>query len=52
MVPRKIKGEKPNVAFNLGPAESKRSYCKRIMSDTEIYVDMDGVLVDFGEWTK
>ena len=52
--PRKIKGPKTNVAFNLGLAESTNEVtAKELSSDTEIYVDMDGVLVDFfGEWTK
>ena len=39
--------------FNLGPAESSNEVtAKELSRDTEIYVDMDGVLVDFGEWTK
>ena len=53
---KKVKGSKTNVLFNLGMAESKQ--VNELQSDelseaSEIYIDMDGVLVDFfGEWTK
>jgi len=49
---KKVKGSKTNVLFNLGMAESVNE-SKELASASEIYVDMDGVLVDFfGEWTK
>ena len=55
----KVKGKSTNVLFNLGMTESK-AYSEsleealgEIAPDTEIYVDMDGVLADFfGEWSK
>jgi len=56
---KKVKGSKTNVLFNLGMAESvKESQVHELQADelseaSEIYIDMDGVLVDFfGEWTK
>jgi len=49
---KKVKGSKTNVLFNLGMSESVNE-SKELASASEIYVDMDGVLVDFfGEWTK
>ena len=42
--------------FNLGLAESKLNEVRakelELSSASEIFVDMDGVLVDFGAWTK
>ena len=49
------KNSSPNTLFNLGLAESKVNEIRvrELSSASEIYVDMDGVLVDFfGAWTK
>ena len=49
------KNSSPNTLFNLGLAESKidEIKAKELSSSSEIFVDMDGVLVDFfGAWTK
>ena len=48
---------RPNTLFNLGLAESKLNEVRakelELSSASEIFVDMDGVLVDFlGAWTK
>ena len=56
---KKVKGSSTNVLFNLGMTESKayneslEEALGEIAPNTEIYVDMDGVLADFfGEWSK
>ena len=49
------KNSSPNTLFNLGLAESKVNEIRaeELSSSSEIFVDMDGVLVDFfGAWTK
>ena len=51
------KNSSPNTLFNLGLAESKLNEVRakelELSSASEIFVDMDGVLVDFfGAWTK
>jgi len=65
-MPKKTKGSKTNVLFNLGLSESvdndpdsvlyfehMKETLGEIAQATEIYVDMDGVLADFfGEWAK
>ncbi len=50
--PKKVRGSKTNVLFNLGMAESiDEVTAKELGSESEIYVDMDGVLADFfGAW--
>ena len=56
---KKVKGSSTNVLFNLGMTEGKEysesleEALGEIAPNTEIYVDMDGVLADFfGEWSK
>ena len=51
---KKVKGSKTNVLFNLGMAESIQEVtAKDLSNESEIYVDMDGVLADFfGAWKK
>ena len=52
--PKKVSGSKTNVLFNLGMAESVNEVSAKDLSrESEIYVDMDGVLADFfGAWKK
>ena len=52
--PKKVSGSKTNVLFNLGMAESVNEVsAKDLSKESEIYVDMDGVLADFfGAWKK
>ena len=52
---KKVRGSKTNVLFNLGLAEGKTNEvtAKDLAKESEIYVDMDGVLADFfGAWKK
>ena len=51
---KKVSGSKTNVLFNLGMAESiKEVSAKDLSKESEVYVDMDGVLADFfGAWKK
>lgn len=54
---KKVKGSKTNVLYNLGLAESVQENVtedeKELSQESEIYVDMDGVLADFfGAWKK
>ena len=53
---KKVKGSKTNVLFNLGLSESIGNVAEDetdLSQESEVYVDMDGVLADFfGAWKK